>query len=144
MIARIDKLKKGLRKAAADVRARDLTIGTLADTILEVTDHVSELANESDSAGEPQLPESLQEAENILAQSFEKAGLVSFGSIGDVFDPAIHKTVADGDAAADKRKSPSRKVGKVSKMGLKLKNRVVRHAEVVVAADKQGKRPKQK
>jgi molecular chaperone GrpE (heat shock protein) len=69
--------------------------------------------------------------EATLAESLEQDGLVSVGFVGDVFDPAMHKAVVD-DNGVTGSKSPSGTVGLVSKVGFKMKNRVIPHAEVVV------------
>jgi GrpE len=138
MIDRIDGLKGSVRNASADVRERDIALGKLADTILDVSGEVSQILAklaETKTAGDKAIMKKLRQVETVLSQSFENAGLESFGSIGDAFDPTIHTPTADGQAAAASGVSSSGRVDQVAKMGFKLKNRVVRRAEVVVAAD---------
>jgi GrpE len=132
MIDRIDGLKGSVRNASADVRERDIALGKLADSILDVSGNVSQMLaslQECDAPGETATMKSLQQIKATLAQSIENAGLASFGTVGDVFDPTIHKASDEGNT------SPCGRVAQVSKMGLKLKSRLVRHAAVAVAAD---------
>jgi molecular chaperone GrpE (heat shock protein) len=148
MTDRIDGLKKSVRKAANDVRARDITIAklikdvrdreatiaNLAETILDAgrISQISATVQESGAAGAKEITESLGKIEAALAQSLERDGLVSVGFVGDVFDPAVHKVVVNDSGATGSSKLPSGTVGLVSKVGFKMKNQVIRRAEVAV------------
>jgi molecular chaperone GrpE (heat shock protein) len=148
MIDRIDHLKEAVRKAANDVRARDITIAkltkdvrdreatiaNLAETILDAgrISQISATVQESGAAGAKEITESLGKIEAALAQSLERDGLMSVGFVGDVFDPAVHKAVVDDSGATGSSKLPSGTVGLVSKVGFKMKNQVIRRAKVAV------------
>jgi molecular chaperone GrpE (heat shock protein) len=135
MIDRIDELRESVREASKDVRARDITIANLAETILQVAGQISQIsaaAQESVPGGAKAIVEGLGKIEATLAQAFENDGLGSVGCVGEVFDPTIHKVSGD-DNVVTGTKPPSGSVEHVFKVGFKMKDQVVRRAEVVVS-----------
>ncbi len=68
---------------------------------------------------------------NMISMLENKYSLVSYGMEGDVFDPDIHEAIGKSD---DDVKEPVLKA--VYLKGYKLKNRVIRHAKVMVSMPK--------
>ena len=65
--------------------------------------------------------------EKTLQKAFAQHGVVKYGAIGDTFDPALHDALYAIPAEGDKK---SGTIGQVLKSGYKLKDRVLRPAEV--------------
>jgi molecular chaperone GrpE (heat shock protein) len=116
------------------VREREVTIANLAESILDAG-HISQISatvQESGAARAKAITESLREIEAALAQSLERDGLMPVGFVGDVFDPVVQKAVVDDSGGTSSSTLSSGTVVLASKVGFKTKNRVFRHAEVVV------------
>jgi molecular chaperone GrpE len=77
--------------------------------------------------------DSLSEGQKLIAaqldEALKKHGLSTFGAEGDLFDPELHDALmrtAHESIAADN-------VAQVFEKGYKLRNRIIRHAKVVVS-----------
>jgi molecular chaperone GrpE len=74
-----------------------------------------------------------------LLKVFDKFGVIRYGAIGDVFDPTVHEALFQIPDSS----RPEGSIGQVLKVGYKLKDRVLRAAEVgtVVAPPAQSTTP---
>jgi molecular chaperone GrpE len=72
------------------------------------------------------LLEGVEMTEKSLQKVFAKFGIVKYGAVGDVFDPALHEALF---RITDPTKEAG-KIGNVLKTGYKLNDRVIRAAEV--------------
>ncbi|MGY3777702.1 nucleotide exchange factor GrpE [Isobaculum melis] len=125
-VANIRKRTQQDREDAAKYRSQ-----TLAMELLPVLDNLERaLAIEvSDEAGE-----SLKKGIEMTLESFlaalKKEGIEEIPSLGEVFDPNLHQAVQTQPATEDQAKDT---VVSVFQKGYTIKDRVLRHAMVVVA-----------
>lgn len=66
---------------------------------------------------------------NQFAKSMEKLGVVSFGEVGEAFDPQLHNAVA----RAENPDLPENSIAMVFQKGFKIGDKVIRPAMVQVA-----------
>lgn len=81
-------------------------------------------------------PKSIADGVSMISKSMvsmleNKYNLVSYGAVGDAFDPNIHEAIGmqEGDV-------PEEQLAAVYLKGYKLKDRIIRHAKVMVAKPK--------
>ncbi len=70
---------------------------------------------------------------SLISMLENKYNLVSYGTAGDAFDPDIHEAIGKADEDV-----PEPVLKAVYLKGYKLKNRVIRHAKVMVSMPKEG------
>eukprot|EP00968_Pinguiococcus_pyrenoidosus_P006684 scaffold442_cov268-Pinguiococcus_pyrenoidosus.AAC.92 len=113
-------------------RASDFAITKFAKSLLEVADNFERaLQATGDEGAEPakQLSDLSQGVKMIEAQLqgvFREHSLVRYGEIGEKFDPNIHEAMFEFE---DADKDPG-SVGQVVRPGYRLKDRVLRAAQV--------------
>lgn len=125
-VANIRKRTQQDREDAAKYRSQ-----TLAMELLPVLDNLERaLAIEvSDEAGESLKKGIEMTLESFLA-AFKKEGIEEIPSLGEPFDPNLHQAVQTQPATEDQTKDT---VISVFQKGYTIKDRVLRHAMVVVA-----------
>ncbi|MBO6176730.1 MAG: nucleotide exchange factor GrpE [Treponema sp.] len=81
-------------------------------------------------------PKSIADGVSMISKSMvsmleNKYNLVSYGAVGDAFDPNIHEAIGmqEGDV-------PEEQLAAVYLKGYKLKDRIIRHAKVMVVKPK--------
>jgi molecular chaperone GrpE len=125
------------RIAKKDVEsARLYAISGFAKSLLDVADNFeraldSTAASKQSASYNPEdvlstLVTGVQMTHTQLQKAFTANGVVKFGQIGDSFDPALHDALFN---ITDPTKT-SGTIGQVLKAGYKLKDRVIRAAEV--------------
>ncbi|MCR5217625.1 nucleotide exchange factor GrpE [Treponema sp.] len=81
-------------------------------------------------------PKSIADGVSMISKSMvsmleNKYNLVSYGAVGDAFDPNIHEAIGMQEGDVDEEK-----LAAVYLKGYKLKDRVIRHAKVMVTKPK--------
>ena len=131
------------RIAKKDVdSARQYAITSFAKAMLEISDNLERALEAIPKAvkddlragkGEPLSPQLAKElvvgiemTEKGLQKSFASFGVVKYGAVGDTFDPALHDALFQGPSP----NAPNNSISAVLKTGYKLKDRVIRAAQV--------------
>ena len=70
-------------------------------------------------------------SKNLVSMLENKYNLVGYGAVGDEFDPDIHEAIGMQEGDVEKEE-----LAAVYLKGYKLKDRVIRHAKVMVAKPK--------
>ena len=141
------KLKEEVLRRAADFEnyrkraiqekqeAFDYANTNLLKDLLESLDNFDRTVEAAATATDPKsIAEGVSMINKSLISMLEnKYNLVSYGAAGDAFDPDIHEAIgkADEDVAEPTLKA-------VYLKGYKLKERVIRHAKVMVSMPKEG------
>ncbi len=124
------------RIARKDVEsARTYANTSFAKAMLDISDNLEraldvvspEHHNTSKDPTLKALVEGIQMTEKSLQKVFGQFGVVKYGAINDVFDPSLHDALFQLPAEENK---PAGTIGQVLKTGYKLKDRVIRAAEV--------------
>ncbi|CAM9201944.1 unnamed protein product, partial [Ectocarpus fasciculatus] len=126
------------RIAQRDVAAAKEYANTkFAKSLLDVADNLERaidvIDHEQRAEADPQFLNLLQGVEMTqkgLVKVFESHGISRFGAVGDVFDPSLHDALCNMPAPD---KTPGT-IGQLMKPGYKLKDRVIRAAEVATVA----------
>jgi len=127
------------RIAKKDVEnARQYGITSFAKALLDVSDNferaleaipMDKRAELEAGNGDPifkSLLEGIEAVEKGMHKTFSTFGLVSYGKVGDTFDPELHDALFE---ITDSHKEEG-SLGQVVKTGYKLKDRVIRAAQV--------------
>ena len=108
-----------------------------AKSLLEVADNleraIDAIEHDQRAEGDPHFLNLLQGVEMTqkgLIKVFESHGIVRYGAVGDKFDPTLHDALCNVPMP-DKT---SGTIGQLMKPGYKLKDRVIRAAEVATVA----------
>jgi molecular chaperone GrpE len=122
------------RIAKRDVEnSRQYANVSFAKALLDVADNLERAMNavppESHASTDPLIKNLLMGVKMTntdLMKAFEKFGVQKYGAVGDKFDPALHEALFQiPDATKD-----SNTVGQLLKVGYKMKDRIIRAAEV--------------
>lgn len=121
------------RIAKRDIdNARNYANESFGKAMLEVADDLERALNnapkERDDASNI-LVEGIQMTEKNLQKIFQKYGIVKFGAIDEAFDPSIHNALFNMPPTEGQTTDM---VGQIIKNGYKMKDRVIRAAEVGV------------
>ncbi len=110
--------------------AYDYANTSLLKDLLESLDNFDRTVEASSSATDPKtIADGVTMINKAMVSMLEnKYNLVSYGAVGDAFDPDIHEAIGKSD---DPVASPVLKA--VYLKGYKLKDRVIRHAKVMVS-----------
>jgi molecular chaperone GrpE len=120
------------RIARRDVeKERDYAITKFAKSLLEVADTLGMAISIDTSKLSPEkayeaLRDGVVGTEKNMQKTFEMNGLKRYGAVGDTFDPNLHEALFE---VPDPSK-PAGTIAQIIKPGYKLKDRVVRAAEV--------------
>lgn len=130
------------RIAKKDVEsARQYANQSFAKAMLEVSDNLERALStiptqvkEDLKSGKGELPTALAKelvvgiemTEKGLQKTFGSFGVVKYGTVGDNFDPALHDALFQGPNPA----MPNNTISTVLKTGYKLKDRIIRAAQV--------------
>lgn len=122
------------RIARRDVTmAKDFANQSFAKSMLEIADDferaMKSVPDEAivDNKEFNTLLEGIKMTDKSLQKTFAKNGVVKFGEIDDVFDPALHDALFNIPATEAQTGGT---IGQVLKSGYKLKDRVIRAADV--------------
>jgi molecular chaperone GrpE len=123
------------RIARKDVdSARTYAISSFAKALLDVSDNLERALDaipaEKRKNGDPTLKtlvEGIEMTDKNLQKVFHQFGVVKYGKVDDVFDPALHDALFNLPAENEMQVGT---IGSVLKTGYKLKDRVIRAAEV--------------
>jgi molecular chaperone GrpE len=121
------------RIARRDVNnAKDFANQSFAKSMLEVSDDLERALSvapkeKTDNNDMNLIVEGIQMTEKNLQKIFLKFGISKFGAVDDVFDPSIHDALFQMPAGEGQATGT---IGQVLKSGYKLKDRVIRAAEV--------------
>ena len=122
------------RIARRDVTlAKDFANQSFAKSMLEVADDferaMKSVPEEAiiDNKEFNTLLEGIKMTDKSLQKTFAKNGVVKFGEVDDVFDPALHDALFNIPATETQTGGT---IGQVLKSGYKLKDRVIRAADV--------------
>lgn len=121
------------RIARRDVsNAKDYANQSFAKSMLEVADDLERALaaapkEQSDNKDLNLLVEGMQMTEKNLQKIFSKFGVQRFGAVDDEFDPLIHDALFQMPPGEGQKGGT---IGQVLKSGYKLKDRVIRAAEV--------------
>lgn len=126
------------RIAQRDVNAAKEYANTkFAKSLLDVADNLERaidvIDHEQRANADPHflnLLEGVEMTQRGLVKVFESHGIVRYGAVGDAFDPSIHDALCNVPMP-DKT---SGTIGQIMKPGYKLKDRVIRAAEVTTVA----------
>ncbi|MBM7051504.1 MULTISPECIES: nucleotide exchange factor GrpE [unclassified Rothia (in: high G+C Gram-positive bacteria)] len=113
------------RSAKEKEQLREFVIADLVTNLLPVIDDIDAARNHGDLEEGP-----FAAIAKKLTETLEKQGLERFGTVGDAFDPQIHEAVLQQPTS---EVEPDH-VSMVLRNGYKVKDRVVRTAQVAVAA----------
>ena len=128
------------RIAKRDVdNARAYAVTGFAKSLLDVADDFERAlaaVPKSGAEGDPAvtlktLATGIAMTEKTLQKAFTQHGVVKYGAVGDAFDPAMHDALFAAPANGDQK---SGTISQVLKSGYKLKDRVLRPAEVGTVA----------
>lgn len=110
--------------------AYDYANTSLLKDLLESLDNFDRTVEAASSATDPKtIADGVTMINKAMVSMLEnKYNLVSYGAVGDAFDPDIHEAIGKSD---DPVASPVLKA--VYLKGYKLKDRVIRHAKVMVS-----------
>ncbi|MBP3742456.1 MAG: nucleotide exchange factor GrpE [Treponema sp.] len=110
--------------------AYDYANTSLLKDLLESLDNFDRTVEAASSATDPKtIADGVTMINKAMVSMLEnKYNLVSYGAVGDAFDPDIHEAIGKSD---DQVASPVLKA--VYLKGYKLKDRVIRHAKVMVS-----------
>ncbi|MBQ5569342.1 MAG: nucleotide exchange factor GrpE [Treponema sp.] len=110
--------------------AYDYANTSLLKDLLESLDNFDRMVEAASSATDPKtIADGVTMINKAMVSMLEnKYNLVSYGAVGDAFDPDIHEAIGKSD---DPVASPVLKA--VYLKGYKLKDRVIRHAKVMVS-----------
>lgn len=103
---------------------REFVIADLVAALLPVIDDIDAARQHGDLEGGP-----FASIANKLTETLEKQGMERFGTVGEAFDPQVHEAVLQqptSDVEPDH-------ISMVLRNGYKVKDRVVRTAQVAVA-----------
>jgi molecular chaperone GrpE len=126
------------RIAKRDVdNARSYAVTGFAKSLLDVADDLERALQavpkqDSNASGDSAaalktLVEGVSMTQKTLQKAFTQHGVIRFGAEGEAFDPALHDALFSMPASGDKK---SGTIGQVLKPGYKLKDRVIRPAQV--------------
>ena len=121
------------RIAKRDVNnAKDYATSSFAKGMLDVADDIERALKSvshetTDNKDLNLLVEGLQMTEKNVQKVFGRFGLVKFGAVDDVFDPELHDALFKMPTTETQKEGT---VGLVLKSGYRLKDRVIRAAEV--------------
>lgn len=113
------------RSAKEKEQLREYVIADLVAALLPVIDDIDAARNHGDLEDGP-----FASIANKLTETLEKQGLGRFGTVGEVFDPQVHEAVLQQPTS---EVEPDH-VSMVLRNGYKVKDRIVRTAQVAVAA----------
>lgn len=123
---------QNLRKRAAQEKqeAYDYANTSLLKDLLDSLDNFDRTVEAAATASDPKsIADGVTMINKSLVSMLEnKYDLASYGAVGDAFDPDIHEAIGKSD---DPVAEPVLKA--VYLKGYKLKNRVIRHAKVMVS-----------
>lgn len=121
------------RMIAEKQEAFDYANANLLKDLLDSLDNFDRTVEAADSATDAKsIADGVRMINKSLVSMLEnKYNLVGFGKIGDDFDPDLHEAIGmqEGDVEKDELQA-------VYLKGYKLKNRVIRHAKVMVVKPK--------
>lgn len=137
----LDQIKRSLaeeenvrRIAKRDVEnAKQYANASFAKALLDVADNLERAMKavppESQASSDPIIKNLLigvQMTNTDLMKAFQKFGVVKYGVVGDKFDPTLHEALFQIPDASKEANT----IGQVLKTGYKMKDRVIRAAEV--------------
>lgn len=112
------------RSAKEKEQLREFVVADLVSALLPVIDDIDAARNHGDLEEGP-----FAAIANKLEESLKKQGLERFGTVGEAFDPQIHEAVLQQPTSEVEPDA----IAMVLRNGYKVKDRVVRTAQVAVA-----------
>ena len=112
------------RSAKEKEQLREFVVADLVSALLPVIDDIDAARNHGDLEDGP-----FAAIANKLEETLTKQGLERFGTVGEAFDPQVHEAVLQQPTSEVEPDS----ISMVLRNGYKVKDRVVRTAQVAVA-----------
>ncbi len=129
--ADFDNYRKRMLQEQQDLR--DYGISNLLKDLLESLDNFDRTVEAAATATDPK---SIADGVTMINKSMvnmleNKYNLVAYGEVGEAFDPSLHEAIGmqEGDV-------PEEQLAAVYLKGYKLKDRIIRHAKVMVVKPK--------